>query len=44
MNDLGGDFKGTGQSTSAADKVVAEIKAKGGIAVPNYGKYAHRTS
>jgi len=43
VNDLGGSFtgilpltKGTGKSTSAADKVVEEIKAKGGIAVANY--------
>lgn len=37
MNDLGGDFKGYGKSSSAADKVVDEIVAKGGRAVPNYG-------
>lgn len=37
MNDLGGDFKGYGKSSSAADKVVEEIRAKGGKAVPNYG-------
>uniref|UniRef100_A0A8C0BSK6 Hydroxysteroid 17-beta dehydrogenase 4 n=1 Tax=Buteo japonicus TaxID=224669 RepID=A0A8C0BSK6_9AVES len=36
MNDLGGDFKGYGKSSSAADKVVNEIRAKGGKAVPNY--------
>ncbi|KAL4227624.1 hypothetical protein ACF0H5_013065 [Mactra antiquata] len=36
VNDLGGSFKGEGQSTSAADKVVNEIKAKGGKAVANY--------
>ncbi|KAK4815712.1 hypothetical protein QYF61_006750, partial [Mycteria americana] len=35
-NDLGGDFKGYGKSSSAADKVVNEIRAKGGKAVPNY--------
>lgn len=28
----------TGKSTKAADLVVDEIKAKGGIAVANYGK------
>ena len=37
VNDLGGSFKGEGQSTRAADKVVDEIKAKGGKAVANYG-------
>ncbi|XP_053557569.1 peroxisomal multifunctional enzyme type 2 isoform X2 [Bombina bombina] len=36
VNDLGGDIKGDGKSTSAADKVVEEIKAKGGKAVANY--------
>ncbi|KAG9355008.1 hypothetical protein JZ751_001721 [Albula glossodonta] len=36
VNDLGGDMKGDGKSSSAADKVVEEIKAKGGKAVANY--------
>ncbi|XP_034759301.2 peroxisomal multifunctional enzyme type 2 isoform X1 [Acipenser ruthenus] len=36
VNDLGGDIKGEGKSSSAADKVVEEIKAKGGKAVANY--------
>uniref|UniRef100_A0A3B3TGD7 Hydroxysteroid (17-beta) dehydrogenase 4 n=1 Tax=Paramormyrops kingsleyae TaxID=1676925 RepID=A0A3B3TGD7_9TELE len=36
MNDLGGDIKGDGKSSSAADKVVAEIKGSGGQAVANY--------
>ncbi|KAM9330931.1 peroxisomal multifunctional enzyme type 2 [Gastrophryne carolinensis] len=36
VNDLGGDFKGDGKSASAADKVVEEIRAKGGKAVANY--------
>ncbi|XP_072272149.1 peroxisomal multifunctional enzyme type 2 [Pyxicephalus adspersus] len=36
VNDLGGDIKGDGKSTSAADKVVEEIRAKGGKAVANY--------
>lgn len=36
VNDLGGSVRGTGASSSAADKVVAEIVAAGGIAVPNY--------
>jgi 3-hydroxyacyl-CoA dehydrogenase/3a,7a,12a-trihydroxy-5b-cholest-24-enoyl-CoA hydratase len=38
VNDLGGDTKGenTGALSRAADKVVAEIAALGGSAVPNY--------
>ncbi|KAL8606475.1 hypothetical protein ACOMHN_015564 [Nucella lapillus] len=36
VNDLGGDVKGGGKSSRAADQVVSEIKAKGGIAVANY--------
>uniref|UniRef100_A0A8C7SWN8 Hydroxysteroid (17-beta) dehydrogenase 4 n=1 Tax=Oncorhynchus mykiss TaxID=8022 RepID=A0A8C7SWN8_ONCMY len=36
LNDLGGDIKGGGKSSNAADKVVEEIKAKGGKAVANY--------
>ncbi|XP_043915273.1 peroxisomal multifunctional enzyme type 2 [Protopterus annectens] len=36
VNDLGGDIKGEGKSSSAADRVVEEIKAKGGKAVANY--------
>ncbi|XP_076859616.1 peroxisomal multifunctional enzyme type 2 [Brachyhypopomus gauderio] len=36
VNDLGGDIKGGGKSSSAADKVVEVIKAKGGKAVANY--------
>ena len=36
VNDLGGKMTGGGASTSAADKVVAEIKAAGGEAVANY--------
>lgn len=36
VNDLGGNVDGTGASTSAADAVVAEIKANGGEAVANY--------
>lgn len=38
MNDLGGNTKGGGKSSAAADKVVAEIRAKGGQAVANYGE------
>ena len=45
MNDLGGDIKGGGKSSRAADLVVDQIKAKGGIAVANYGKlYREPTS
>ncbi|KAK7115689.1 peroxisomal multifunctional enzyme type 2-like [Littorina saxatilis] len=36
VNDLGGDIKGGGKSSRAADKVVFEIKSKGGKAVANY--------
>ena len=36
VNDLGGDIHGGGEGSSAADKVVAEIKAAGGEAVANY--------
>ncbi|ODA76232.1 hypothetical protein RJ55_08077 [Drechmeria coniospora] len=36
VNDLGGSFKGEGNSTKAADVVVDEIKAAGGKAVANY--------
>jgi (3R)-3-hydroxyacyl-CoA dehydrogenase / 3a,7a,12a-trihydroxy-5b-cholest-24-enoyl-CoA hydratase / enoyl-CoA hydratase 2 len=36
VNDLGGGVDGSGKSSSAADKVVEEIKAAGGQAVANY--------
>ena len=36
VNDLGGSTGGKGKDTRAADVVVNEIKAPGGIAVPNY--------
>jgi len=36
VNDLGGDPHGQGENRSAAQKVVDEIKAAGGEAVPNY--------
>ncbi|MEM9773978.1 MAG: SDR family oxidoreductase [Chloroflexota bacterium] len=36
VNDLGGTVNGQGGDNSAADKVVAEIKAAGGEAVANY--------
>jgi 3-hydroxyacyl-CoA dehydrogenase/3a,7a,12a-trihydroxy-5b-cholest-24-enoyl-CoA hydratase len=36
VNDLGGSHTGEGKSATAAQKVVDEIKAAGGEAVPNY--------
>ena len=36
VNDLGTTHTGTGKSSGAADKVVAEIKEAGGTAVANY--------
>ncbi|RUS86122.1 hypothetical protein EGW08_006142 [Elysia chlorotica] len=36
VNDLGGNISGTGSGSRAADKVVDEIRAKGGKAVANY--------
>ena len=36
VNDLGGSHVGDGKSSNAADKVVEEIKSKGGEAVANY--------
>lgn len=40
VNDLGGAVDGTGSSESAAQKVVDEIEAAGGVAVPNYDSVA----
>jgi NAD(P)-dependent dehydrogenase (short-subunit alcohol dehydrogenase family) len=40
VNDLGGSADGTGGSHTAAQKVVDEIKAAGGEAVPNYDSVA----
>ena len=40
VNDLGGTRDGTGASSSAADAVVAEIKAAGGESVANYDNVA----
>ncbi|KAI5708943.1 hypothetical protein M8J76_006749 [Diaphorina citri] len=36
VNDLGGQRDGDGKSSKAADTVVAEIRSKGGKAVPDY--------
>lgn len=36
VNDLGGSMTGDGKGTKAADVVVNEIKANGGVAVANY--------
>jgi len=36
VNDLGGDMHGGGRGSKAADDVVATIRARGGVAVPNY--------
>ena len=36
VNDLGGSLKGDAQTSSAAELVVAEIKASGGEAVANF--------
>uniref|UniRef100_A0A5F9CWR4 Peroxisomal multifunctional enzyme type 2 n=1 Tax=Oryctolagus cuniculus TaxID=9986 RepID=A0A5F9CWR4_RABIT len=36
VNDLGGDFKGVGKGSQAADRVVEEIRRRGGKAVANY--------
>jgi multifunctional beta-oxidation protein len=41
VNDLGGSFKGEGQSSRAADVVVDEIRAAGGKAVANYDSVEH---
>jgi len=40
VNDLGGAADGTGSGTTMAEKVVEEIKAAGGEAVPNYDSVA----
>lgn len=42
VNDLGGSRDGMGSDDSAANRVVAEIKALGGEAVPNYDSVATR--
>ena len=38
MNDLGGDAKGGGRSSRAADETVEMIRSRGGKAVANYGQ------
>lgn len=40
VNDLGAESTGTGASTAPANEVVAEIKSRGGIAIPNYESVA----
>ncbi|MEW5783478.1 MAG: SDR family oxidoreductase [Bacillota bacterium] len=40
VNDLGGTFDGSGSDSTPAQKVVDEIKAAGGEAVPNYDSVA----
>jgi NAD(P)-dependent dehydrogenase (short-subunit alcohol dehydrogenase family) len=40
VNDLGGTVSGVGGDNAAADRVVAEIRAAGGQAVPNHGDVA----
>ena len=40
VNDLGGALDGTGSGTTAAEKVVQEIKDAGGEAVPNFDSVA----
>ena len=40
VNDLGGTASGEGSDASAADKVVAEIEAAGGVAVANHDSVA----
>ncbi|NND03267.1 MAG: SDR family NAD(P)-dependent oxidoreductase, partial [Acidimicrobiia bacterium] len=40
VNDLGGTVHGEGSSQSAADGVVAEIEAAGGVAVADYNSVA----
>ncbi len=43
VNDLGGARDGTGKGNTMAEQVVAEIKAAGGQAVPNYDDVSERS-
>jgi NAD(P)-dependent dehydrogenase (short-subunit alcohol dehydrogenase family) len=43
VNDLGGARDGTGKGNTMAEKVVAEIEAAGGKAVPNYDDVSERS-
>jgi NAD(P)-dependent dehydrogenase (short-subunit alcohol dehydrogenase family) len=40
VNDVGGDVQGSGGDESAAESVVAEIRAQGGVAIPNFANVA----
>src|SRR5215470_1275368 len=42
VNDLGGARDGTGKGNTAAEQVVAEIKAAGGQAAPSYDDVSER--
>ena len=42
INDLGGSMDGSGGSSEAAEAVVAEIKAMGGVAIANGGSVSDR--
>ncbi len=41
VNDLGGNVHGEGASSSAADHVVAQIQADGGVAIADYGSVSN---
>ncbi len=43
VNDLGGTSAGVGASSAAADQVVAEIRAAGGVAVANHDSVSTRS-
>lgn len=42
VNDLGATSAGTGRASEAADRVVEEVRAAGGAAIPNYESVATR--
>src|SRR5262245_54539821 len=44
VNDLGGARDGTGTGKTAAEQVVAEIKAQGGQAAPSYDDVSERSA